>query len=188
MVSPVIIEYAKIKEFYPEFLGAYDETFAKAKRDVQEAWGLKDGGLFPGANEYGVTTIRPRFFAIGTAGGATVETWNRNLSTMDWQDFVNSPVIEDVYIGLLGFMFPNVSQRVAAIRIEAGKQKFPVINLEGEIDIMTEPAVMFETGIIIPEEEAFKLRVHPRSKGYNIIKPLGFALAKSKVLINETAT
>ncbi|GAH47883.1 unnamed protein product [marine sediment metagenome] len=62
----------------------------------------------------------------------------------------------------------------------------PVLNLQGEIDIMTEPAVMFETGIIIPEEEALKLRVHALTKGYNIIKPLGFALAKSKVLISET--
>ncbi|GAH47879.1 unnamed protein product, partial [marine sediment metagenome] len=49
MATPVIIEYAKIKEFYPEFLGAYSETLSKAKKDVQDAWGLRDGGLFPGA-------------------------------------------------------------------------------------------------------------------------------------------
>ena len=187
MVSPVIVEYAKIKEKFPEFMGAYDATLNKAKGDVKDAWGLSDGGLFPGANQYGITTIRPRFVELGTTTGK-IESWNRNLSTIGWQDVVNNNVIEDVYIGILGFTFPNVSQRVGAIRIEAGKQKFPVLNLEGEMDIMSEPAVMFETGIIIPEEEAFKLRVHAVTKGYNVIKPLGFALAKSKVLISETPT
>ncbi|GAH25138.1 unnamed protein product, partial [marine sediment metagenome] len=63
-----------------------------------------------------------------------------------------------------------------------------VLNLQGEMDIMSEPAVMFETGIIIPEEEAFKLRVYAITKGHNVIKPLGFALAKSKVLIAEEPT
>jgi len=188
MSTPVIMEYAKIKKEFPEFLTAYSETMTKAKRDVKDAWGLSDGGLFPGANQYGVTTIRPRFVQLGTTGGASAESWNRNLATMGWQDFVNNNVIEDVYLGVLGFIFPNVSQRCGAIRIEAGKQKLPVINLQGEMDIMSEPAVIFETGLIIPEEEAFKLRVHALTKGYNVIKPLGFALAKSKVLISETPT
>lgn len=187
MATPVIMEYSKIKKEFPEFLAAYSETLAKGKRDVKDAWGLNDGGLFPGANEYGVTTIRPRFVQIGTTSGK-IESWNRNLATIGWQDFVNNNVIEDVYIGIVGFSFPNVSQRCGAIRIEAGKQKFPVLNLEGEMDIMSEPAVIFETGIIVPEEEAFKLRVHAVTKGYTTIKPLGFALAKSKVLINETPT
>lgn len=187
MTRPIIIEYSKVKKDFPEFQAAYTETLNKAKKDVQSAWGLSDGGLFPGANQYGITTIRPRFVQLGTTSGK-IESWNRNLATVGWQDFVDNTVIEDVYIGILGFQFPNVSQRCGAIRIEAGKQKFPVINLEGEMDVMSEPAVMFETGIIIPEEEAFKLRVHAVTKGYNIIKPLGFALAKSKVLISETPT
>ncbi len=188
MTRPVIIEYSKVKKDFPEFQATYIDTLNKAKSDVQDAWGLSDGGLYPGANQYGITTIRPRFVQLGTTGGAAAESWNRNLATMGWQDFVNNNVIEDVYIGILGFLFPNVSQRCGAIRIEAGKQKFPVINLEGEMDIMSEPAVMFESGIIVPEEEAFKLRVHALTKGYNVIKPLGFALAKSKVLISETPT
>lgn len=185
---PVIMEYAKIKEFYPEFLSAWNDTLAEAKQQVNSSWGLRDGGLFPGAKQFGQTTIRPRFFGLGTTGGASPESWNRNIATIGWQDFVNNNVIEDVYVGIVGFIMPNVSQRVGAIRMEAGSRKFPVINLEGEADIMSEPAVIFEKGIVIPEEEGFKLRVHALTKGYNIIKPLGFALVKSKVLISETPT
>lgn len=187
MASPIIMEFSKVKKEYPEYMSAYDATLVDAKRQVSSAWGLKDGGIFPGANEFGVSAIRPRHVQLGTVTGKG-ETWNRNLATVGWQDVINNNVIEDVYIGVLGFILPNISQRVASIRFEAGKQKFPVVNLEGDIEIMSEPAVIFEKGIIIPEEEPLLLRVNAVTKGYNVIKPLGFALAKSKVLISETPT
>jgi hypothetical protein len=187
MSSPILVEFSKVKKEYPEFMTVFNETISAAKSQVGAAWGLSDGGLIPGANQFGVAAIRPRFVQLGTVAGKG-ETWNRNLATVGWQDVINNNVIEDVYIGVLGFILPNVSQRVASIRFEAGKQKFPVINLEGEIDIMSEPAVIFEKGIIIPEEEPILLRVNAVTKGYNVIKPLGFALAKSKVLISETPT
>lgn len=184
---PILCEYAKIKEFYPEFQNAWNETLAEAKRQAQDAWGLSDGGIYPSAKQFGQTTIRPRFLGLGTTSGKT-ESWNRNLATVGWQDFINNNVIEDVYIGIVGFIMPNVAQRAGAIRMEAGKIKFPVVNLQGEIDVMEQPAVIFEKGIVIPEEESFKLRVHALTKGYNVIKPLGIALAKSKVLISESPT
>ena len=187
MSSPIIMEFSKVKKEYPEFQGVYNDTLANAVSQVQAAWGLSNGGLIPGANQFGVAGIRPRFVQLGTVAGKG-ETWNRNLATVGWQDVINNNVIEDVYIGVLGFVLPNVSQRVASVRLEAGKQKFPVINLEGEIDIMEQPAVIFEKGIIVPEEEPILLRVNAVTKGYNVIKPLGFALAKSKVLISETPT
>jgi hypothetical protein len=185
MTSPILVEFSKVKKEYPEFMNAYDQTLAEAKRQVTAAWGLSDGGLYPSANQFGVAGIRPRFLQLGTTTGKS-ESWNRYLATVGWQDVINNNVIEDVYIGILGFVLPNISQRVASIRLEAGKQKFPVINLEGDIDIMSEPAVIFEKGVIVPEEEPVLLRVNAVTKGYNVIKPLGFALAKSKVLISET--
>lgn len=184
---PIIMEFSKIKKEYPEFLAAYNDTLAKAKNDAGNAWGLSDGGMYPGANQFGVSNIRPRFVQLGTVTGKG-ESWNRNLATVGWQDVINNNVIEDVYIGVLGFVLPNISQRVASIRIEAGKMKLPVINLEGETDIMSEPAVIFEKGIVIPEEEPILLRANAVTKGYNVIKPLGFAILKSKVLISETPT
>lgn len=182
----VITEYSKVRDKFPEFQTAWNDTLAKARKDAQDAWGLTDGGLFPGANQFGQSPLRPRFFQIGTTG--EFESWNRNLGTYGWQNVVDNSIIEDVYVGILGFVLPNVSQRISAIRLEAGKSKFPVINLQGEVDIMSEPAVVFEKGIVIPEEEAFLLRAHALTKGYNVIKPLGFALAKSKVLIAEKPT
>lgn len=187
MSTPILVEFEKVKKEYPEFMTAFDATLDAAKKQVNSVWGLGDGGLYPSANQFGVSPIRPRFVQLGTTSGKA-ESWNRNLATIGWQDVINSTVLEDVYIGILGFVLPNVSQRVASIRFEAGKQKFPVVNLEGETDIMSEPAVIFEKGIIIPEEEPILLRAHAVCKGYNVIKPLGFALAKSKVLISETPT
>lgn len=182
----VIVEYKKIRTAYPEFVSSWEATKADVIQKAQAAWGLKYGGLFPESGQFGETTIRPRFFsAFGTTTGR--ETWNRNLGTAGWNTVIDDKtVIEDVYIGLMGFLFPNASNRVSHIRLEAGKRKLPVINLEGEIDVMEEPAVIFETGIVIPEEDSVKLRVYATRLGHNVIKPLGFAMAKSKVLLSES--
>jgi hypothetical protein len=185
MASPIIMEYSKIKKEYPEFTNSYDQTLAEAKRQAESQWGLTDGGIYPGPNQYGVTGLRPWYFQIGTTSGKA-ETWNRNLGTIGWQDVINNTTIKDVYVGVLGFVLPNVSQRIGAIRIEAGNQKFSVIELEGEISVMQEPAVIFEKGIVIPDQQPVLLRAHAVTKGYNVIKPLGFAIAKQKILISET--
>jgi hypothetical protein len=101
---------------------------------------------------------------------------------------VNNNVIEDVYLGIVGFCLPNQSNKLAQIRIEAGDQKLPVINLEGEIDVMTEPIVIFDKGLVIPEEMPLLIRGYAVTAGWQVIKPFGFALAKQRVLIAETPT
>lgn len=185
MSSPTIMEFSKVKATYPEFANSYDSTLAEVKKQATAQWGLSDGGLYPGPNQFGVSELRPQFFQIGTTTGKA-ETWNRNLGTIGWQDVINNNTLKDVYVGILGFALPNVSQKISMIRIEAGNQKFPVINLEGELGVMREPVVIFEKGIVIPDQQPVLLRVHAVTKGYNVIKPLGFAIAKQKMLISET--
>jgi hypothetical protein len=183
---PVIQEYKKVKREWPEFMQVLQDTRMEAASMAKQAWGLEDGGFFPSSKQFGETPIRPRYVQIGTTTGR--ETWNRNLTTAGWQDVVNNNVIEDVYLGIVGFCLPNQSNKLAQIRIEAGDQKLPVINLEGEIDVMTEPIVIFDKGLVIPEEMPLLIRGYAVTAGWQVIKPFGFALAKQRVLIAETPT
>lgn len=182
---PVLVEWKKVKRDWPEFLQTLQDTRLEASSMAKQAWGLDDGGFFPSSKQFGETPIRPRFFTnFGTTTAR--ETWNRNLSTAGWQDVINTTVIEDVYLGIIGFVLPNNVNKVAALRIEAGDQKLPVVNLEGEVDVMEEPIVVFDKGLVIPEDTQLLVRAYAISAGYQVIKPFGFALAKQKVLIAES--
>lgn len=177
-------EYTKIKQEYPEFL----ETIRKTKEDAiaqcEEAWGLKFGGVAPGNKEFGETTIRPSFFGIGTTTAR--ETWNRNFSTAGWQDMIDNETIEDVYICLLGWIFTSPTKTVSMIKVESGDRKLPVVNVEGEIDAFETPAIIYKMGEVIPEETSVKVRVYTSTAGHQVVKPLGFALAKPKIMIDES--
>jgi len=181
---PVIVEYEKVKLEYPEFVKAWQDTRARAIRAAEEAWGLRFGGFFPGPGEFGETPIRLPYFNLGTTSG-TAETWNWNLTNTGWQTLIDQSTVEDVYIGLLGWIFPSATKRVAAVYVEAGPEKLPVVNIEGEIDLYDEPAIMYEKGLVIPQETPVKVEVLVTSTGKNVIKPLGFALAKPKILISK---
>lgn len=183
---PVIMEWKKVKREWPEFQQVLTDTRMEAASMAKQAWGLDDGGFFPSSKQFGETPIRPRYLALGTTTGR--ETWNRNLTTAGWQDVINNTVIEDVYLGIVGLVLPNQSNKLAAIRIEAGDQKLPVVNLEGEVDVMEEPIVIFDKGLVIPEDTSVLLRGYAITAGWQVIKPFGFALAKQKVLISETPT
>jgi len=180
---PVIEEYEKVRR-EPWFQSVMQRTRAAAVSAAEEAWGLKDGGLYPGPGEFGETPIRLPFFNLGTTSG-TAETWNRNLPATGWQTLIDQNVIEDVYIGIIGWMFPSACKRVAGLYMEAGDTKLPVVNFEAEIQLMDEPVIMYEQGVVIPEESPIKVEVLVTSVGHNVIKPLGFALAKPKILISK---
>ncbi|MBW2560555.1 MAG: hypothetical protein JRE40_06825 [Deltaproteobacteria bacterium] len=179
---PVIVEYQKVKREYPEFYKALEDTRSRAIAAAEDAWGLKFGGMYPEAGQFGETPIRKPFFNLGTTSG-TAETWNFTLANTGWQTLIDQTTIEDVYIGLVGWMFPSTVKRVSAIYVEAGPEKLPVVNVEGEIDLYDEPAIIYERGLVIPQETAVKVEVLANSTGPQIIKPLGFALAKQKLLI-----
>jgi len=181
---PVLMEWKKVKRDWPEFLQTLQETRSAAASMAKNAWGLDDGGFFPNSSQFGETPIRPRYLGLGTVTGR--ETWNRNLSTAGWQDVVNNTVIEDTYLGIIGFVLPNNVNKIGALRIEAGDQKLPVVALEGEVDVMEEPIVVFEKGLVIPEETQVLIRAYAITAGWQVIKPFGFALAKQKVLISES--
>ena len=186
----ILVEYDKVRDEYPEFAEVWNETREEVAAQCKEAWGLGDGGFMPATREFGETTIRPQFFNLGTTSGTT-DTWNRIMTTAGhYNTVINSATLEDVYIGIVGWMFPNVVQRNKAIYQEFGQTKLPVVEYEAEIELMDKPALIFEKGIVIPEETDCKVDFLTKSgcAGYNVVQPLGMAMVKPNLLIKKTLT
>ena len=183
----VLAEYDKVRVEYPEFTEVWNETREEMAAQCREAWGLEDGGFMPGPRQFGETTVRLQYFSLGTTSG-TADTWNRNMAAGGWQSIINNPTMEDVYVGIVGWMMPNVTQRSKAIYQEFGQTKLPVIEYEAEIDLMAKPALIFEKGIVIPEETDCTVDVLVKDgyAGYNVIQPLGMAMVKPNLLIKKS--
>lgn len=184
-MAPIITELKKvyeIQQLYAQYNALMERTRQEAIRQATDAWGLRYGGMFPVGNQFGETTIRINFANRGTASG-TAETWNRTLSATGWQTIIDNDIIEDVYLAIWGFILPNTSQKIAGIYMEGGDRKLPVINFQGHLQAFEEPILLFDQGIVIPEEKRWKLEALVTSTGSNIIQPLGSAFVKSKILI-----
>lgn len=178
---PVIIEYKKLAE-NPEFQRVLTDTREEAMKRAADSWGISFGGMYPGPGEFGETTIRIPFMNLGTSHG-TAETWRRDFASKGWNTMVDQETIEDVYLGICGFTLPSPVCNISAIKMEVGDTKLPVINIEGDIDSFEQPVVLFERGVVVPEETPIKIECLVNATGPNIVKPLGFALAKQKILI-----
>ncbi len=63
---------------------------------------------------------------------------------------------EDFKIALMGFAFPNSDQHITEIKMQIGDRKFGRIDLE-EIYTYDQPAIIFEEGFEVNEEESFEL-------------------------------
>jgi hypothetical protein len=184
----VLAEYDKVRVEYPEFTEVWNETRDEMATQCREAWGLEDGAFMPGPRQFGETTVRLQYFSLGTANG-TADTWNRNMAVGGhWNTIINNPTMEDVYVGIVGWMMPNVTQRTKAIYQEFGQTKLPVIEYEAEIDLMEKPAIIFEKGIVIPEETDCKVDFLTKGgyAGYNVVQPLGMAMVKPNLLIKKS--
>lgn len=179
----ILEEWAKVKT-NPEFRAVWDETRAEVSAQAAAAWGIADGGMMPGPREFGETTIRTVYFNLGTTSG-TAELWERTFAAAGWQTMINHTTIEDVYIGIVGWMLPNTTQRTKAIYQEYGQTKLPVVEYEGELESMEIPVIVFEQGVVIPEETDARVDFLIKSAGKNIIKPLGMAMVKSNILIKK---
>ena len=187
----ILAEYRKVFDTFPEFRDVIADTRAEVASQAAEAWGIADGGFMPGPREFGETTIRPVFWsAASTDMGTTKQTWEKEFGNADkWGTLIDSKqTIEDVYIGIVGWMFPNTTQLTKAIYQEYGQTKLPIVDYEGEIELMEEPVLILEKGIVVPEETECNVQFFARATGKNVIKPLGMAMVKSNQLIKKDPT
>ena len=187
----ILAEYRKVFDTFPEFRDVVADTRAEVASQASEAWGIADGGFMPGPREFGETTLRPVYFgAKATPLGTTEQTWEKEFGVADqWGTLIDGKTtIEDVYMGIVGWMFPNTSQLTKMIYQEYGQTKLPIVDYEGEIELMEEPVLILEKGIVIPEETECTVELFARSTGKNVIKPLGMAMVKSNQLIKKNPT
>jgi len=162
--------------------------------------------LSPGANNYGRTTILPALFddhnsaPIDTTGGGgnPVGTWRQLFTATGHQMILQGvrtgeTIPEDFKVAWAGLAFPNKEQHITELRWQIGDRKYGRVNVE-EIQGYNKPALIFEDGYILDEEQSFHLYgylegplpVHHDGHAgvYQRVVMLGFAAYKviSKVL------
>lgn len=162
------------------------QALRQAHQKAQAAWGLTDGGLYPDAGQYGVTTIRVKHMQRGTNAN-TAEKWDFNFTTIGWATPINNNVLEDVYIGIIGFAFPNANRTLDLMQLDAGGRTLPVIDIE-ETHAMEEPIMLLKQPLVVQENQPIKMAFSVNAQGRQKIIPLGFALVKTAKLISQTPT
>lgn len=133
--------------------------------DVRSALSPKEGN-------FGRTTILPALFDDHNSNQMVVSTANSTDGT--WRQFftaasvttanltliqgsgVAATIPEDFKVAWVGLAFPNKQQHVTEIKWQIGDRKYGRINLE-EMKAYNKPAIIFEDGFILNEEESFHL-------------------------------
>jgi hypothetical protein len=115
--------------------------------------------LSAGDTTYGRTTILPELFLDN--GGTALATWRQLFTSAGNQTLIygnNSghTLTRDFKVALAGFAFPNKQQHISEIKMQIGDRKYERINIE-EIKVYDQPAIIFDEGFLIDEEESFDL-------------------------------
>jgi len=149
-----------VQKDYPNFQNAFRELEAKMISKANYDWKPKTfGALALSGNQYGRTTIMPELFDDHSAVAMT--TFRQLFTTAGDQTLMTgsgagNTIPEDFKIALMGFAFPNSDQHITEIKMQIGDRKFGRIDLE-EIYTYDSPAIIFEEGFEVNEEESFEL-------------------------------
>jgi len=153
------------------------EVIAKCNAD----WAPRTFGfLTPAENQYGRTSILPALF--DGADGVQLVHWRQNLTTTGHQALITGTrtgnvLPEDFKVAWIGLMFPNKQMNISELRWNISQSKFIRVNIE-ELMSYNKPALIFEKGYILNEEEAFELYGYVEHADYQRIVMLGAAYYK----------
>lgn len=142
--------------FQATFATMESQMIAKCNAD----WAPKTFGYFvPQAGQYGRTTIMPELFEDHDA--ATMTNWRQALNVTGHNLLIAGnqsayTLSEDWKVAWLGLAFPNKQQHISEIRFQIGDRKYGRIDLE-VLHAFETPALIFEEGFIIDEEQSFDL-------------------------------
>lgn len=135
------------------------KTVAKCNSDwAPQTFNLKKT-LSPSDNNYGRTTILPELFH--DHGGTDMAHWRQLFTTAGHQTLIagngaGNTIPEDFKIAWAGLAFPNKQQHITEIKWQIGDRKYGRVNIE-EIKSYNKPALIFEEGFVLDEEESFDL-------------------------------
>jgi hypothetical protein len=153
----IICEWNGLQKTYPHWQEAFMKLESEILRKCDAEWAPKTfGQLSPNSGEYGRTTIIPALFDDNT--GTQMATWRQTFtSKTGHQEIITgtrtgNTLPEDFKVAWLGIGLPNKQQHLTEIKWQKGDRKYGRINLE-EIHCYETPAIIFEEGVIIDEEE-----------------------------------
>lgn len=97
----------------------------------------------------------------GIFGGSPVGTWRQLITASGNMVLLHGAregdtIAEDFKVAWIGLAFPNKQQHITEIKFQIGDRKYGRINLE-EMLVYNKPALIFEEGYMINEEESFEL-------------------------------
>ena len=168
----MIAEWDSVAKQYPNFQQAFRDLDVQVLNKCNLDWSPKRFNMAStygsGESEYGRTTILPGVFDdhlgvfMQTFRQAFTAAWvaaNPVQGTLMNGVGAGNTIPEDCKIALMGFAFPNKNQHITEIKMQIADRKYGRFNLE-EMLIMNKPAIIFEEGLILDEEEAFDLYGH----------------------------
>lgn len=186
----VLCEYESVKTEFPEFQAIMEklrtDLIAKATADWDP---LVHGGMAPVAGQFGESTIIPALFRDIT--NTRLVTWAQTFNATGHQTIMSGAnggnIYEDYKIGLIGLVFLDKAIRVSEIRMQISDRKLPRINIE-EAFAYNKPAVVFEEGYVLDEEQSFELYGYVLSQGHQAIKLLGVEMNRVPNKLQVTNT
>jgi len=139
------------------------------------------GGLTPDSGQFGRTTILPALFQDNT--GSQMATWRQKFTSTGHQRILAGvgsgyTIPEGFKVGWIGLAFPNATQQLTEIKFQIGDRKYGRINLE-DLESYEVPALIFEKGFIIDEEQSFELYGYIKEADYQRIVMLGVLYYKT---------
>jgi len=148
--------YSKNLAFQNAFRDLDNELIQQCEMD----WDPKKFGfLTPSSQEFGRTTILPALF--DDLDGNQMAHWRQEWDETGHQTIITgtragNTLPEDFKAGWMGLAFPNKNQFITEIKFQIGDRKYGRINLE-EMHSYRKPALVFEKGFTINEEQSFDL-------------------------------
>ena len=152
-------------DWFPKL--SVEQVFAKIK-DKSEGFGRTT--ILPALfRDWWDGTVKPQALSAplnsaqvgGIFGGSPVGTWRQLITASGNMVLLHGAMAgdtlaEDFKIAWIGLAFPNKQQHITEIKFQIGDRKYGRINLE-EMLVYNKPAVIFEEGYTIEEEESFDL-------------------------------
>lgn len=174
--SYVFCEWDSVRKTNSDFQLALkaldDQIIQKCSRE----WAPRAfGGLNPQGNEFGRTSILPEIF--DNSLGANLIHYRQRLLAAGNQILLQgngtgAVLPEDIKVAWAGLAFPNEQMNITEIRFQIGDKKYGRINIE-ELANYDKPALVFEEGFILDEEQSFDLWGYVREPDFQRIVPLG---------------
>jgi len=192
----IFCEWDSVKKEFPDYQAAFAElesdVIAKCttdwfpKKTPEEAFGY----LTPEPGQFGRTTILPALFrGFGqvaatppVAGVNSLMHWRQNITSTGLQTLITGVragdvLPEDFKVAWIGLAFPNKQMNISELKWQISSDKYIRVNIE-ELMSYNKPALIFEKGYILNEEEAFQLTGYVEQADYQRVIMLGAAYYK----------